>query len=52
VIAPRLRQRRASTQHATPGAASLGRALELDGALAVVRLRAHLGGGPELGGEG
>jgi len=31
-IAPRLRQHRASTQHATPGAPSLGRALVVNGA--------------------
>jgi len=51
-IAPRLREHSASPQHATPGAPSLGRALELDDEYPVAQLREHRGGGSELGGKG
>ena len=43
-IVPRLREHSVSPQHATPGARSLGRALELDSAHAIAQLREHRGG--------
>ncbi len=52
MIAPRLREHRASTLYATAGGQPLSRPIELDGAHAFAQLGDHLGCRSKLGWEG